>query len=156
MSGDGLMKAKLIIGVFVIAAIVMVAFAFQPTATNVRAAAKPLPTPVPKARVTPKKPKGWLDETSLGTASLERNANTASNTASNSNTRSSRDGQSTERNPPKRQKKNPQAQNFGDTPGLNGGDMMITSTTNVPTNQNAGTPTHVTGIKRKPPKRKTH
>ncbi len=53
------------------------------------------------------------------------------------------------RKPPKR---NGRANNFGDTPGLNGGDMMIKKKTNAPTNQYSGSARDRNGLKRKPPK----
>lgn len=53
------------------------------------------------------------------------------------------------RKPPKR---NGRANNFGDTPGLNGGDMMITKKTNAPTNRYSGSASDDNGMKRKTPK----
>lgn len=52
------------------------------------------------------------------------------------------------RKPPKR---NGRTNNFGDTPGLNGGDMMITKKNSAPTNQFSGGARNGNAMKRNPP-----
>jgi hypothetical protein len=129
------MKGKLLVIAFAGLALVAGTLTFEPSVTNAKGSIKPSATPR-RVKAVSRKP------TTKATVFQGLNVNPVVNRNGTATTVPTNQG--IKRKPPRR---NGRANSFGDTPGLNGGDMI--TKTKAPANQYSGTPTDGQGIKRR-------